>query len=115
MLAKKFAIEEFDSEPYYVSELPEGINYPDNDPYILELKQRHPEAVWDRYVPSEYVMARIQEFYEQLHRQDPETAKAIPEFDMPTGVWEYNSAWEVEWNEDSQRARKGFSKPHGAV
>lgn len=115
MLAKNLALDEFDSEPYYASELPEGINYPDNDPYILELKQRRPEAVWDRYLPAEFILERMRAFYEQLRVQDPETAKVLPEFDMPKGVWEYNPAWEVEWQEEAKRSKQHFAKPNGAV
>jgi len=113
MLAARKLDTYVDDEYHYLSELPPGINYPDDDPYILELKRRNPEAVWDRYVPSEVVVERMRTFYEALWLEDPETARSIPEFDMPAGVWEYNPTWEIEWREESKEVKHHFLKPHG--
>ena len=102
-----------EDEPGYFNELPGGIKYPDDHPYILELKSRRPEAVWDRYVPSELIVARMKTFYEALRAEDPEIAKGLPEFHMPPHVWEYNPAWEIEWQEESEEFKQKFTKPLG--
>lgn len=112
MPAKKFATQVAD-EPCYLNELPPGVKYPDDHPYILELKHRRPEALWDRYVPSELIVERMKTFYEALRAEDPETAKSFPEFDMPAGVWEYNPTWEIEWQEESEHVKQKFIKPLG--
>jgi hypothetical protein len=112
MLARKLD-DYFEDECGYIKDLPAGINYPDDDPYILELKSRDPDAVWDRYVPSEVIVARMKAFYEKLWTEDPETAKSFPEFDMPAGVWEYNPTWEFEWQEESEEVKQTFLKPRG--
>jgi hypothetical protein len=110
MLASK--LEAYSEEEcFYASELPAGINYPDDDPYILELKRRNPDALWDRYVPSEVIVERMKVFYETLWTEDPETARIFPEFDMPAGLWEYNPMWEFEWQEESDKVKKNFPKP----
>ena len=44
---------------HYVRELPPDVKYPDDDPFILELKQKHPGVLWDRYIPSELAMAKL--------------------------------------------------------
>ena len=112
MLARKLAdlVEDEDS---YMKELPPGIHYPDDDPYILELKRRDADAVWDRYVPSEVIVKRMRAFYERLWAEDPETAKSFPEFDMPAGVWEYNPTWEFAWQGESEEVREKYLKPRG--
>ena len=112
MLARKLDTE-VEDEVRYLSELPAGVNYPDDDPYILELKRRSPDAVWDRYVPSEVIIERMKVFYEMLWAEDPETAKSFPEFDMPAGVWEYNPTWEIEWQDESDDVKQHFLQPFG--
>jgi hypothetical protein len=112
MLARKLDTG-VEDESCYLSELPAGVKYPDDDPYILELKRRNPEALWDRYVPSEVIVERMKAFYEMLWDEDPETAKSFPEFDMPAGVWEYNPTWEIEWQEESEEIKQNFLKPFG--
>jgi len=113
MLAAKKLETYINDDCYYVSELPAGINYPDDDPYILELKRRNPEAVWDRYLPSEVIVERMKNFYESLWAEDPETAKTFPEFDMPAGLWEYNPTWEIEWQDEPDEVKQQFLRPFG--
>ena len=109
MLAKKLETD-LEDESCYASELPAGMNYPDDDPYILELKRRNPDALWDRYVPSEVIVERMKTFYETLWAEDAETARSFPEFDMPAGLWEYNPMWEFEWQEEPEKVKKNFRK-----
>jgi hypothetical protein len=110
MLAEKLE-PYFDDDSCYVSELPAGMSYPDEDPYILELKRRNPDALWDRYVPSEVIIERMKIFYETLWAEDAATARNFPEFDMPAGLWEYNPMWEFEWEEEPERVKQNFRKP----
>jgi hypothetical protein len=110
MLAKKLETD-LEDESCYASELPAGMNYPDDDPYILELKRRNPDALWDRYVPSEVIVERMKTFYETLWAEDAETARSFPEFDMPAGLWEYNQMWEFEWQEEPEKVKENFRKP----
>jgi len=54
---------------HYFKEIPEpDIHYPDDDPFILELKRKYPGTVWDRYIPSELAMERWSKAKQQKGR-----------------------------------------------
>jgi hypothetical protein len=40
------------SQELYLGNLLPGINYPDDDPYILKLKEKYPGTLRDRYLPT---------------------------------------------------------------
>lgn len=95
----------------YLRELPPGHQYPDTDPYILELKRRNPEVLWDRYLPSEVLVERVQRFREQLATWAPQAAKSVRELPLPPGTWVYNATWESEWEEEPLENKRRFTKP----
>lgn len=85
---------------HYLSKLPEGINYPDDDPQIMELKRKQPDILWDRYIPSELALERMLRLRDELEKKDPKAAAEIEIPDLPPGTWVYNATWELETSED---------------
>jgi len=80
----------------YLERLPPGVNYPDDDPYILQLKEKCPGTLWDRYLPAEVVVERLKRFRNRWAKREEEVE--IPEL-LP-GTWGYNATWEsVAWDE----------------
>ena len=86
--------------PNFLDHLPEGITYPDTDPFIQELNRRMPGTPFDRYLPSEWVRRDIEKSRERMAVEDPEFAATMDTSDIPDGKWVYNSAWEYEWDEE---------------
>ena len=86
--------------PNFLDHLPEGITYPDTDPFIQELKRRMPGTPFDRYLPSEWVRRDIEKLRERMAVEDPEFAATMDTSDIPDGKWVYNAAWEGEWDDE---------------
>ena len=86
--------------PTFLDHLPQGVSYPDTDPYIQELNRRMPSTQFDRYLPSETVRRDIEKMRDRIAVEDPEFAATMDTSDIPEGKWVYNSAWEYEWDEE---------------
>ncbi len=95
----------------YSRELPAGVNYPDEHPYILELKRKKPEGLWDRYIPSELALERMTQAQKAVAKLDPEASKEMTPPDLPLGTWVYNAMWEDEWENEEDEIRQRFEKP----
>ncbi len=91
---------------HYLHKLPSGYHYPDDDPYIIELKRRYPDVLWDRYLPSEVILERIKRYRDRLMQSDPEAAQNIPEVNLPPGTWVYNATWEYNWEENGAEVQR---------
>jgi len=95
----------------YLRERSTGVHYPDDHPYILELKRKKPEALWDRYIPSELILERMTQARSAVAKLDPEAAKEMVPPDLPSATWVYNAMWEDEWDNEEEEIRQRFEKP----
>ena len=74
--------------PTFLDHLPQGVSYPDTDPYIQELNRRMPSTQFDRYLPSETVRRDIEKMRERIAVEDPGFAATMdtrPTFRMGSG------------------------------
>ncbi len=72
--------------PTFLDHLPQGVSYPDTDPYIQELNRRMPSTQFDRYLPSETVRRDIEKMRERIAVEDPEFAATMDTSDIPDRI-----------------------------
>lgn len=98
-------------EKHYFRELPEGIACPDVHPYIAYLKEKNPEALWDRYIPSAVALERNNKLLEQLAKIAPKILKTLTPLEFPAGTWVYNATWEDEWKNEEDEVKQKLTPP----